>query len=145
MVDLSVRRVGGTHTLFDGTMTSTSAGEAQISLPWFTGVVFILNVSAAATANSDTMDVQVQTLVGDDQWVDAVAFTRILGDGGTVVFVSDLVTNAAISANQVIPPGALGAGEILAIIGDAWRVTADLVDGGGGDTSFTFTVKATIR
>jgi len=108
--------------------------------------VFQLTVSAAATAASDTLDVYVQHSVdGGTTYDDFVHFTQVLGNGGAKKFIAhwqrDVIPTTALHAPA---DGALAAGVLQGPVGSTWRVKWVIVDGGGSDASFTFSVSASI-
>ena len=47
------------------------------------GIVFVLDLTVAAAASNDTCNVTVDAQVDGTNWMPCVAFTELLGDGGT--------------------------------------------------------------
>ena len=108
-------------------------------------VEIVLDVTASATAAGDTLDVYVDVSPDGSKWLNAVHFGQQAGNAaaktefaildptnpGTATIVS--TSDAAASA---VRPGAWGK-----YIRARWA----LVDGGGGDTSHTFSVKAYVQ
>jgi hypothetical protein len=125
---------------------TTAAGAANgttttaVKLPGMVrGFVFVLDVTAAATDAADTLDVAVQTLLDGTNYVDVVAFTQCLGNGGAKRYAAKVL--AGDSQNMFEASAALAAGTVRNIVGDAWRVKYTQVDA-DNNASFTFSVKA---
>lgn len=138
-----------TVTLFSGTITTpgTTNGASVPLPPPRGGIVYVFDLTAAATDVGDTFDVTVQVQVGTDAsgnavWADVVHFTQVLGNGGTKTFVAKTTSDLAqaLFDNSV----ALTAGNVRHIFGSNYRVVAALVDAGTQNASFTFTVKAKV-
>jgi len=129
-------------TLLASTTTPAGAVDtngAAIRLPAIqNAVVFILSVTAAATDAADTLDVKVQTMLDGTNWVDVVAFTQVLGDGGALKHVAKISASAA---EAMFKDAALAAGSVRNLLGDEWRVNHVQVDG-DSDATFTFSVTA---
>ena len=68
------------------TSTTTAAGSATASgsavhIPGaFNGMAFVLDVTAAAVAADDTLDVKVQCRLDGTNWHDVVSFTQCAGN-----------------------------------------------------------------
>ncbi len=130
------------QTLFSGTATTAAVGVASTGVALdrdgASGIVFQLLLTAAATASSDTLDVKVQTTLDGSSWFDVAYFTQMLGDGGAKNFVVKISGTEP----QALFPGttALTAGNVRHTIGTQFRTIYTLVDGGGNDQSFTFSV-----
>ena len=82
------------------------------------GVVFVLDVTAAATDVGDLFDVTVQTKIGSF-WLDAAKFTQVLGNGGAKTYVAK--TEAATAVAEYETGTGIGAGE-RDIFGDLWQI-----------------------
>jgi hypothetical protein len=104
------------------------------------GIVFVLDVTAAATAAGDTLDVAVQTLIDGTNYVDVVAFTQCVGNGGAKRHIAKI--NADVAQAMFEVGSALAAGNVRNILGDAWRVKYTQVDDGDQNAIFTFKVTA---
>lgn len=103
---------------------------------------FLLNVTAAATAAGDTLDVYIQSSIdGGTTWDDFVHFTQVLGNGGAKKFIAvwerDLSPTSAVHAPQ---DAAIAAGVQQGPIGPTWRVKWVIVS--ASSPQFTFTVSA---
>lgn len=101
-------------------------------------LVLILDVTAAATDAADTLDVTVETLI-DGDWIDVCSFTQCLGNGGAKRHIAKIVAGVA---EAMFADGALAAGSIKNLFGDAWRVAYVQADA-DTDAAFTFNVTAT--
>ena len=129
--------------LASATQTSTNTGAAGVRLPTSDAMVFVLDLTNAATDSGDTLDVFVQTRVDDGaaNWLDVIHFTQILGNGSnTLQFVSKISRSLATAEYEV--GTALGAAAVRHIFGDEWRVRFVIVDSGDADQTFTFSVTA---
>jgi hypothetical protein len=116
-----------------------TAGDA-VRLPGMVNaLMFILDVTAAATDNGDTLDVTVQTKIDGTNWLDVVHFSQLVGDGGAKRYIEKVAASPAFAGFEV--GTALAAGNTRDLIGDDWRVSYVQVDG-DGDASFTFSVTA---
>jgi hypothetical protein len=107
--------------------------------------VVYLDVTAAATAGSDTLNVYVQhSWDGGTTWDDIISFTQVLGNGGAknerATWVAVAAPTSAIAAKS---DAALTAGTVRqGPVGSTWRVK--WVIGGGGGVAFNFSVKAEV-
>lgn len=120
--------------------TATSTGTTAITgYGCYTSAVFELDVTAAATAAGDTLDVFIQTSVDGTNYVDIVAFTQVLGDGGAKRYYAKV--NSGVALTMFENATALSAG-VRNILGDKYRVRWVLVDATTDDASFTFSVTA---
>lgn len=124
-------------------LTSTGEDAVEISLPGaapLTAVQFVLDVTAAATAAADTLDVFVQTQLDETNWVDVVHFTQVVGDGGALRYISKVTADLANAEFEV--GTALGAAAARNLLGHRWRARWVLVDDGTDNASFTFSIVA---
>jgi hypothetical protein len=124
--------------LESGVRTETGNGEA-VKLEGFSALMLQLDVTAAATAAGDTLDVFVQTTVDGVNWIDVYHFTQILGNGGAKRYFGKLIWDVALTEFE--NAAALGAAAGRAIFGDSWRVRWAITDATTDDASFTFGVK----
>lgn len=102
-------------------------------------IAFVLDLTAAATDADDTLDVKVQTRLDGTNWVDVVAFTQCLGNGGAKRHFAKI--DAGIAQAMFENGSALAAGSVRNLIGEVWRVVHTQVDA-DSDGSFTFSVTA---
>jgi hypothetical protein len=134
------------HTLAASAARTASANGTAAFIGGFAKrVLVMLDVTASATAAGDTLDVYVDVSPDGTKWLNAAHFGQQAGNGaaktefaildstnpgtGTIVSTSDAAASA-------VRPGAWGK-----YIRARWA----LVDGGGGDTSHTFSVKAYVQ
>ena len=102
-------------------------------------MVFVLDVSAAATDAADTLDVSIQTVLDGTNWIDVVHFTQVLGNGGALTYVAKIV--AGVAQAEFETGTALGAAAVRHLFGDEWRVNYVQADA-DADATFTFSVTA---
>jgi hypothetical protein len=119
------------------TLHATGNGDA-VRLPVAPAYAFVLDVSAAATAAGDTLDVFVQAMLDGTNWVDVVHFTQVLGDGGAKRYVSKIAPGAVVQAEFEVG-AALAAAAVRHLAGDKWRVRWAIVDANASG-GFTFGV-----
>lgn len=124
--------------------TSGNSGILQVSLRLdrLSAGAFVLDVSAAAAAAGDTLDVYVQSVINGDQgspwWDDFIHFTQVLGNGGAkrihALWLRDYAPATQLGAVQ---DAAMAAGVLNGPIGDSIRVKWVI---GGATPSFTFSL-----
>lgn len=117
----------------------TASGTAVHIPATHSGMAFVLNVTAAATAAGDTLDVKVQCRLDGTNWTDVVAFTQVLGNGGALKHVAKISASAA---QTMFADAELTAGNVRNLLGEVWRVSYAQVDDGTENASFTFGVTA---
>lgn len=142
MSNLLERKLAYAVSLHDSaarTATSTGTAATTIKDP-IGGIVFELDLTAAATDAGDTLNVYVQTTVDGTNWVDVVAFTQCLGNGGAKRYFAKL--SATEPQTMFENATALTAGNVRHLIGDQWRVRWDITDASTANASFTFSVTA---
>lgn len=126
-----------------GAAARTAMGAGEAVPLWLEhgdarGVALVLDVTAAATASGDTLDVFVQTRPDGGNWMDVVAFTQVLGDGGAKRFVAKVASEQALSAFEAA--ATLSAGSVRHLLGRDWRVRWAISEADAA--SFTFSVTA---
>jgi hypothetical protein len=119
--------------------TETGTGDAK-ALEGFEVLLFQLDVTAAATAAGDLLDVFVQTTVDGTTWLDVIHFTQVLGNGGAKRYLSKV--SASLALTEYETGAALAAAAVRNLIGSQWRVRWAITDATTDDASFTFSVKA---
>lgn len=103
------------------------------------GVLFQLDVTAAATEAGDTLDVFVQTTIDGTNWVDVVHFTQVVGNGGAKRYFAKCTSDLAEPMFE--NSAALAAGSVRNMIGTAYRCRWAMNDATTvGNISFTFSV-----
>lgn len=131
--------VGPTDTYAAG----VSAVNKVVPTSRWRGGVFLLNITAAATAASDTLDVYVQSSIDDGTtFDDFVHFTQALGNAGAKKYIAQWIVEGTAPTTPLHAPqdAALAAGVSQGPVGVLWRIKWVAVDGGGADTSFTFSL-----
>ena len=103
-------------------------------------LAFVLNISSAAAASGDKLDVYVQTLLDGTNWADVARFTQVLGNGGAKRYFKKLTRAAAMSEFE--NASALGAAAQRDLFGSRWRVKYVVTDAGSAASLFSFTVHA---
>lgn len=103
-------------------------------------VAFVLDVTAAATAVDDTLDVYIQSKLDGTNWVDVQRFTQILGNGGAKRYFAKIIRDAALTEFE--NGAALGAAAKRDLVGAQWRARWVVTDAGAANASFTFSVVA---
>jgi hypothetical protein len=126
--------------------SSSSAIATSQSLARYDRVLLLLDVTVAAAAVGDLLDVFIQKNVGPESapiWTDFVHFTQVLGNGGAKQFVAEniAILNLAASALHVVQDAVLTAGINQGPWSDRWRVKWVIA---GATPSFTFSVEATL-
>ena len=111
------------------------------------GGVFYLDVTVAAAAAGDTLDVYVQSAVNTSGgWNDFIHFTQVLGNGGAKQFIATWSPQAASETDVIAPQnGAIAVGVVQNIQAFTWKVKWVIVDSGAGTQSFTFSLSAELH
>lgn len=127
-------------------LARTASGNVTYSdglLSRYKTALIMLDITAAATAVGDTLDVYVQknlALPSESAiWTDFAHFTQALGNGGAKQFVAELTQEDITSGMHIVQDGALAAGVNGGPWGDQWRVKWVIA---GATPSFTFSVRA---
>jgi N-acyl-D-aspartate/D-glutamate deacylase len=103
----------------------------------------LLDVTAAASEVTDTLDAYIDVLAADGTtWLNAAHFTQVLGNGGAKKYFAVLDPSnpgtSVIDASADAAAGAVRPG----LFGAQLRGRYTIVDGGGVAASFTFSVSA---
>lgn len=106
--------------------------------------VFQLDVTAAATAVGDTLDVYIQHTVDGTNYDDFIHFTQVLGNGGAKRFMArwNSIGAAPESEMGALQDAAMSAGVLQQPIGRTWRVK--WVVASADTPAFTFSVTASL-
>ena len=116
---------------------TAGANGSTVYLPgMINGLVFELDVTAAATVAADTLDVFIQTQLDGTNWVDVSHFTQVLGDGGAKRYYTKIASDTALTEFE--NGAALGAAAVRNLLGDTWRARWVVVN--DTDPAFTFSV-----
>lgn len=107
----------------------------------------LLDVTAAASAAGDTLDVYIDTSMdGGIVWNNVVHFTQVLGNGGAKQFWAVIDPGGAPAATVTAIVTDAAAGVVRpSMLGDQLRVRSTLVDGGAHGQTFTYSVKALLK
>jgi len=107
----------------------------------------ILDVTAAATDATDTLDVYVDTSFdGGASFVNIGHFTQVLGNGGAKKFIMGFKAAPIAASNCVAFTADQAAGAALQMgFGDRIRVRSVTVDASTQNASFTYSVKAHVK
>ena len=142
---LTDRRID--HIVVADVTTASGAqtvNETAVELPHIpNGVIFVIDLTAAATAVGDTLNITIQTQIGAT-WTAVYQSTQFLGNGGAKLECSDKILAAGAEGQDAAFPSTLAANAHANFIGHRWRVRYVQVDADAANASFTFTVTATI-
>ncbi len=103
-------------------------------------VICVLDVTAAATAVGDLLDVHIESQIDGTNWVDICSFTQVLGDGGAKRHVAKIAKEVA---QAMFTDTTLSAGSVRNLLGENIRVVYEVTNAGAADASFTFSVNIT--
>jgi hypothetical protein len=118
--------------------TATGTGTLVDTQAEWSVALWQLEVTAAATAANDTLDVFIQTTVDGTNFIDIVHFAQVLGNGGTKRFLDRTLVDTTQAEFET--GTALAASNVRHLFGDAYRVRWTIASGTAA--SFTFSVKA---
>lgn len=137
-LEMPIRKQAAAQALqASGAQTTTGTGTAVVGFPVnLRTIAFELDVTAAATAAGDTLDVFVQAMVDQTNWVDVVHFTQVLGNGGAKRHFVNISTSQAVAMFE--NASSLAAGSVRHLFGDQYRVR--WVVASASSPSFTFSV-----
>ncbi len=137
--------------MYGGSSMTLAASAARVASANGTSVfvggerkrfIVVNAITASATAAGDTADIYVDFSLDGITWYNAVHFTQQAGNGAARTEYAVLDASApGTSAIDVTTDAASGAVR-PALFGPYLRARWVLVDGGGGDTSHTFSVIA---
>jgi hypothetical protein len=135
---------GEVMTLFASAARGASAGTNGADVATYgerARYIFVLDITAAATDVTDTLDVYVDVLNPDlTTYTNAIHFTQALGTGGVKRFHAVLdATNPGTSVIDATSDAAAGAVR-PGLFGQAFRGRYVEVDPGAGVSSFTFSL-----
>ncbi len=113
----------------------------------FTELIVVLDVTAAATDATDTLDVYVDTSFdGGATFVNIGHFTQVLGNGGAKKFIMSFKANPITASNCVAFTADQAAAAALQIgFGDRINFRAVSVDASTQNVSFTYSLKAYLK
>ncbi len=137
--------------LTQGEAITLSALSAKVATGDGTGVfiggerkrfIVINAITASATAAGDTADVYVDFSLDNVTWYNAVHFTQQAGNGAARTEYAVLDPSAPGAVTIDVTTDAASGAVRPSLFGPYMRARWALVDGGGGDTSHTFSVIA---
>jgi hypothetical protein len=136
------------------TSAATTASETRIvkvtpDVHPFIEAEFILDVTAAATAADDTLDVYIDfSPDGGLTWINAIHFTQVLGNGGAKKEIAKINANTGLATAtaplNIAADAASGAVRNISLFEDV-RYRAVIVDVDTDNASFTYSLKAVYR
>lgn len=115
----------------------------------FTEAEFILDVTAAATDATDTLDVYIDfSPDGGLSWVNAIHFTQVLGNGGAKKELAKITANTGLATPtaplNIASDAASGAVRNISLF-ECVRYRAVSVDASTDNGSFTYSLKGVYR
>lgn len=126
-----------------GAHTVGSANGTAVELPGgMTALGVMLDVTNAATASDDTLDVFIQTSMDGVNYVDVHHFTQVLGNGSNTLRYYAAVGFGDDEA-EFEDGATLAAAASRSLAGVTWRARYTIVDASTQDATFTFSVTAT--
>ncbi len=125
--------------------TASNVGSSVSLSRGLKGLIFILDVTAAAKDVGDTLNVYVQESPDGSIWTDRVSFNQVLGNGGAEQFLAYLNCELAPTTAVLAPQDAALAAASLIPGPIAPTIRAKFVIGKDADVpedqSFTFSLK----
>lgn len=104
---------------------------------------FDLNVTAAATAAGDTLDVYVDTSMDSGTtWINIVHFTQVLGNGGAKRETMTINPSGNVGTAPINTAADAASAGVRHILGGQFRARYVQVDATTQDAAFAATVKA---
>lgn len=101
--------------------------------------IFILNVTAAADAVGDTLDVYIDWSLDGTTYFNGAHFTQVLGNGGAVAYYTVFDPTTGTTADVDVSSDQSANATVPTLFGPYVRGRYALVDGGGSHT-FTFSL-----
>lgn len=129
--------------------TSTTGDGVQIleDANAFTSATFILDVTAAATAAGDTLDVYVDFSPDNSIWVNAAHFTQVLGNGGAKREIAKITSGELNDPDAVLAVASDAAAAVTRNTGimPFVRYRSAITDATTDDASFTYSIVAVLQ
>ena len=120
------------------TATASTTGDTVQILGERLAYTWILDVTLCDDDVDDTLDVFIDTLFGTATWINMVHFTQVLGNGAATARFCVTVPANMLTTDLVASDCAVGVAR--GVVGKAFRGRYTLVDGGGADADFTFSL-----
>lgn len=145
-MDRTIGGGGSVITLAASAARVASANGTAVDTIGCKRAVILCDITVSATAAGDTLDVYIDVLGPDGAtWLNAVHFTQQAGNGAAKKMFAILESaSAGATVTDVTSDAASGAVR-PSLFGTQMRARWALVDGGGGDTSHTFSVTAYVQ
>lgn len=127
-----------------GAQTASVTGTSLSLEEVFGQALFTLDVTAAATAVGDTLDVYVDFSYDNATWINAIHFTQVLGNGGAKREVAKITSEALNDPDAVLAVSADCASGVTRNIGvlPYVRYRSAITDADTDDASFTYSLTA---
>jgi hypothetical protein len=124
--------------------TASATGAGVVFREAFSTALVTLNVTSAAAASGDTLDVYIDSSAdGGATWFNVGHFTQVLGNGGAKTFVMALGASAPGTSSVASSATNLAAGATLQYgIGDRLRKRSVIA---GSTPNFTYSVVAFLK
>lgn len=132
-----------TTILSSAARTSSGTGTAVSQLGMYKGGTFVLDVTAAATAAGDTLNVYLQGSYDSTNYFDFASFTQVLGNGGAKKFRAHIYPGASAGAVAVVTDATMTAGTVIDAYPGPW-IRAKWVVVSASAPNFTFAVYANL-
>lgn len=126
-------------------VTVEDLGDTIIVGAGFGQAEFLLLLTNAETDADDTLDVFVDSQLGDGTWVNIVHFTQILGNGANDLKFVAICPRAGSTSEENVTADVAAGGSPRNFIGDRVRVRHVIVDPSGSNATFTFKVIAAFK
>jgi len=134
---------GETITLFASAARTTAAANVAGTAVYIGGerrrYIFILDVTAAADAAGDTLDVYIDWSLDNTTYYNGAHFTQVLGNGGAVAYYTVFDATTGTTADVAVTADQAANATVPTLFGPYVRGRYTLVDGGGAHT-FTFSL-----
>lgn len=114
----------------------------------YDNLVVILAITASATAAADTLDVKLDGSWDNVTWYNMGEFTQQAGDGSAAAELMQFRKGAIVADGDAVLALTADAGVTVtrpSLCPPFLRATYVLTDGGGADTSHTFSLKAWVK
>lgn len=128
-----------------GAQTASTTGtllEPIVDGRAFDQAIFMLDVTAAATAVDDTLDVYVDFSFDKVTWINAIHFTQVLGNGGAKREVAKITKEGLNDPDAVLAVAADCASGVTRNVGvlPYVRYRSVIVDADTDNASFTYSL-----
>jgi len=136
-------RQGELITLFPAAVYVTAAAAATGTAVYLGGerrrFIFTLDVTAAASAVGDTLDVFIDWSLDGTTYYNGAHFTQVLGNGGAVAYYTVFDATTGLAADVAVTADQAANTTVPTLFGPYVRGRYALVNGGGTHT-FTFSL-----